>query len=293
MKTKLLVSSFALAFSSMTPVRLGDGTPELEIAYDSADDIPAGFEGLYSEKDGKHVLTRVKGLKTSTDVERLQTALTKERNDHKTAKQQLSTLTAHGTVDEIIANLDRIPELEAKQGKGDPADIEKIVAARLTPLQRELKTTQDSLAEKDKLIDTYKGKETKATIGETVRKAAKALKVRDSAVEDAIMYGERVLTIDESGNVVTKENAGVTPFITADELLREILPNRAHWLEESVGGGAGGGKGGDTNTNPYTHDNWDIGAQMKLYKENPDKARKMAERLGVDPMNPKRPAKKS
>lgn len=279
--------------SGLTPVRLGDGTPELDISYDSADDIPAGFEGLYTEKDGKHVLTRVKGLKTTADVERLQTALTKERTDHKTAKQQLSTLTAHGTVEEIIANLDRIPELEAKQGKGDPADVEKIVTARLTPVQRELKAAQDQLAEKDKLIDGYKGKETKQTIGEAVRKAAKALKVRDSAIEDAIMYGERVLTIDETGNVVTKENAGVTPFVTADELLREILPNRSHWLEDSFGGGSGGGKGGDFTKNPYSHDDWDIGAQMALYKSNPDKARKMAERFKVDPLNPKKPAKKS
>lgn len=278
----------------LTSVRPGDGTPELEYAYDSADDIPVGFEGLYSEKDGKHVLTRVKGIKTQADVDRLQQALTKERTDHKNAKQQLSVLTAHGTVDEILANLDRIPELEAKQGKGDPADLEKLLNAKTAPLTRQLNELQTKLAEKDKEIDGYKGKETKATVADAVRKAAKTLKVRDDAIEDAIMYGERVLTIDESGNVVTKEGVGVTPFLGAEDWLRDMLPTRTHWLQESVGGGSEGGKGGYSGVNdPYSHDGWSLTEQMKIFKESPDKARKMAARHGVDPLNPQKPEKKS
>lgn len=278
----------------MPVVRLGDGNTQLELSYDSADDIPAGMESLYTEKDGKQVLTGVKGMKTQADIDRLQTALTKERNDHKTVRTQLSSLSTYGTIEEITANLDRIPELEAKQGKGDPADVEKIVTARLAPVQRKLDEALSTIAEKDKEIGGYKGKETKATIAETVRKAAKGLKIRDSAIEDAIMFGERVLTIDESGNVVTKENSGVTPFATAEDMLRDILPTRQHWLEDSFGGGSQGGKGNQfSGTDPYSHDGWSITEQMKLMKADPAKAKKLAERNGVDPFNPSRPAKKS
>lgn len=278
----------------MSVVRPGDGNVSLELSYDSADDIPAGMESLYTEKDGKQVLTGVKGMKTQTDIDRLNTALVKERNDHKTAKQQLATITSFGSIEEVVANLERIPELEAKQGKGDPADVEKIVTARLTPLQRKLDEALNTIAEKDKEIGGYKGEKTKATIADTVRKAAKTLKVRDSAIEDAILYGERVLTIDESGNVVTKEGVGVTPFATAEDMLRDLLPNRSHWLEDSFGGGSnGGGKGGFSGTDPYSHDGWSITEQMKLMKSDPAKAKKLAERNGVDPMLPSRPAKKS
>lgn len=278
----------------MPVVRLGDGNTQLELSYDSADDIPAGMESLYTEKDGKQVLTGVKGMKTQADIDRLQTALTKERNDHKTVRTQLSSLSSYGTIEEITANLDRIPELEAKQGKGDPADIEKIVTARLAPVQRKLDEALTTISEKDKEIGGYKGEKTKATIAETVRKAAKGLKIRESAIEDAIMFGERVLTIDESGNVVTKENSGVTPFATAEDMLRDILPTRQHWLEDSFGGGSQGGKGGQfSGTDPYSHDGWSITEQMKLMKSDPAKAKKLAERNGVDPLKPTKPAKKS
>ena len=94
----------------MPVVRLGDGNTQLELSYDSADDIPAGMESLYTEKDGKQVLTGVKGMKTQADIDRLQTALTKERNDHKTVRTQLSSLSSYGTIEEITANLDRIPQ---------------------------------------------------------------------------------------------------------------------------------------------------------------------------------------
>lgn len=279
---------------ALIPVRPGDGTPELELSYESQDDIPAGFESLYTEKDGKFTLTRVKGLKTTADIERLQTALNKERSDHKTVKQQLAALASHGTVEDIVAQLERIPELEAKQGKGDPADVEKLISARLTPLQRKLDEATNQLKERDQVIESFKGKEVKATVADAVRKAAKSLKIRDSAIEDAIMYGERVLTIDESGNVVTKEGVGVTPYITADDWLRDLLPNRQHWLEDSFGGGAQGGKGGNGATvNPYSYEDWSVSKQMELYRANPEKAKKMAARHGVDPLNPKRPAKKS
>lgn len=278
----------------MPVVRLGDGNTQLELSYDSADDIPAGMESLYTEKDGKQVLTGVKGMKTQADIDRLQTALTKERNDHKTVRTQLSSLSSYGTIEEITANLDRIPELEAKQGKGDPADIEKIVTARLAPVQRKLDEALTTISEKDKEIGTYKGEKTKATIADTVCKAAKGLKIRESAIEDAIMFGERVLTIDESGNVVTKENSGVTPFATAEDMLRDILPTRQHWLEDSFGGGSQGGKGGQfSGTDPYSHDGWSITEQMKLMKSDPAKAKKLAERNGVDPLKPTKPAKKS
>lgn len=291
MKRSLI--TLAVLSAGIRSIRPGDGVDNIELSYDSADDIPVGYERLYVEKDGKHVLSGVKGMKTQADITRLQESLNKERGDHKATKQSLSAITSFGTIEEVVANLERIPELEAAQGKGNPADIEKIITARLTPLQRKLDEATAAIGERDKVIEGYKGKETRNTIADTVRKAAKTLKIRSDAVEDAILYGERVLTIDESGNVVTKENVGVTPFTTAEDMLRDLLPTRQHWLEESVGGGSKGGRGGQGGSDPYSHEGWNISEQMKLFKEDPAKARKLAERHGVDPTKPVRPAKKS
>lgn len=286
MKAHLVIASLGVLCS----MPRGEG---LEITYENKDAIPAGYEDLYSEKDGKMVLTGVKGMKTESDVAKLQASLVKERNDHKATKQVYAPLAAHGSVEEVVSKLDRIPELEAGQGKGaNPADLEKLVQAKLTPLQRELEAAKAGLAERDGLIAGFKGKEQKLTIAEQVRKAAKVLKVRDTAVEDAVMYGQNLLVIDDSGNVVTRENAGVTPFLSAEDLLRDLIAARPHWLEESVGGGANGGKGGNSINNPYSHEHWNLGEQMRVYKENPEKAKQMAARFGVDPLNPSRPAKK-
>lgn len=279
----------SLAFLCSMP--RGEG---LEVVYENKDAIPAGYEDLYSEKDGKMVLTGVKGVKTQQDVDKLQQALVKERNDHKATKQTYAPLAALGSVDEIVANLDRIAELEAGQGKGGaPADVEKLLQAKLAPLQRELETTKAGLVERDTLIASFKTKEQRQTIAEQVRKAAKVLKIRDTAVEDAVMYGQNLLTVDDAGNVVTRENAGVTAFVSAEELLRDLVAARPHWLEESVGGGSTGNRGGQgAGANPYSHDHWNLGEQMRIYKENPEKAKQMAARFGVDPLNPSRPPKK-
>ena len=288
-KFKMQFAPHSLAFLCSMP--RGEG---LEVVYESKDAIPAGYEDLYSEKDGKMVLTGVKGVKTQQDVDKLQQALAKERNDHKTTKQTYAPLAALGSVEEIVANLDRIAELEASQGKGGaPADVEKLLQAKLAPLQRELETAKAGLTERDNLIASFKTKEQRQTIAEQVRKAAKVLKIRDTAVEDAVMYGQNLLTVDDAGNVVTRENVGVTAFVSAEELLRDLVSARPHWLEESVGGGSPGNRGGQgAGANPYSHDHWNLGEQMRIYKENPEKAKQMAARFGVDPLNPSRPPKK-
>lgn len=286
---------FAQTFKILTPIRQGEGDPELELSYDSQDEIPAGFEGLYTEKDGKHVLTRVKGLATRENVARLETALNKERNDHKASKQKYATLNTYGSLEEVVAKLDSIPELEAKAaGSKDPANIDALVAAKVAPLQRTLDQTQLQLKDLQAENSTYKQKEVSHKIKDAVTTAATALKLKAAAIPDAIMYAERVLMLDDSGNVVTKDGVGVTPFLDPKSWLEEVIPTKQHWLEESVGGDAGGGKGnGDFSGNPYSEANWSISEQMKLYKANPTKAKQLAARFNVDPLNPVKPAKKS
>ena len=53
----------------------------LKAILDSLTDIPEALHGEYVERNGKFEL-QVEGMKTQGDVDRLQTALTKERNNH-------------------------------------------------------------------------------------------------------------------------------------------------------------------------------------------------------------------
>lgn len=283
-------SAIALMFN---PRGRGEGELELEYSYDSADDIPAEFASLYSEQGGKFVLAKVRGIAPADSVRRLESALQKERNDHKQVKQQIAGLGR--PIDEVLAELDRIPELEAQaQGKGtDPEAIDKIVKARLAPVERQL---QAVTAERDSVkqeIEGYRTRETKAKIKDAVLSAATGAKLRQSAIEDAVTYAQLHMTVDDNGNVVTKDGVGVTPYLTPADWLNEMLPKRPHWVEGSAGGGShGGGPGGHTGEDPYSADGWNVSKQMQLWKTNQPLAKRLAEKNGVDPLKPVRPAKK-
>lgn len=283
-------SAIALMFN---PRGRGEGELELEYSYDSADDIPAEFASLYSEQGGKFVLAKVRGIAPADSVRRLESALQKERNDHKQVKQQIAGLGR--PIDEVLAELDRIPELEAQaQGKGtDPEAIDKIVKARMAPLERQLQTIT---AERDSVkqeIEGYRTRETKAKIKDAVLSAATGAKLRQSAIEDAVTYAQLHMTVDDNGNVVTKDGVGVTPYLTPADWLNEMLPKRPHWVEGSAGGGShGSGGNGHTGEDPYSADGWNVSKQMQLWKTNQPLAKRLAEKNGVDPLKPVRPAKK-
>lgn len=83
----------------------------LKAILDSIDDLPEDVKKEYVEKNGKFEL-QVEGMKTQADVERLQGALTKERNDHKAVRDRLGLL-GDRKIEDVLATLDRVPELEA------------------------------------------------------------------------------------------------------------------------------------------------------------------------------------
>ena len=87
---------------------------ELELVYETKEDIPAGYEALFTERDGKWHLTGVKGIKSQGDIDRLQTALTKERNDHKKTKETLARFGNHDA-DQLANDLDELEELARLQ----------------------------------------------------------------------------------------------------------------------------------------------------------------------------------
>ena len=256
----------------------------IEVTYATQEEIPAGFESLYTEKGGKWELTEVKGIKTEADVTRVQTALSKERADHKKAKEALS---AFGDLkpDEVLVKLDRINELE-ELVKGKPDDtkinemVETRIKARIAPLEREKANLAKQVTELTGEIELFKVEGTKRTISETVRAAASKAKLLPEAIDDALMFAERVFTVDESGAIVVKEGVGFTVGINPEVWLTELQPKRPHWWGSSIGGGGKPGTGGG-GVNPFTHENWNMTEQGRMIKENRAKAEQMAKSAGT------------
>ena len=270
----------------------------LKAVVPNLDDVPAQFHELYTERNGQFEINGIEGLRTQADVDRLTTSLTKERNDHKDTKQKFAPFASLDIAD-VQAKLDRIPELEAAAaGKLDETKINDIVEGRikgrLAPLERERDKLKTEVHERDLTINDFKTKETGRTIGKAIKAAAKKAGVIDEAVEDAIVLGERLFHVDESGNVVTKDNVGVTPGIDPTVWFTDLQPKRPHWWPGSAGGGAGGNNGQSPRqgANPWSHEHWNMTEQGKILTENATRAEQMAKAAGTKIGGAKPPARK-
>lgn len=261
----------------------------LKAIHETADEIPEPYRDLYSERGGKWELTGIAGVKTDADVARVQEALRKEKEDHKKAKEAVRAWNEPGwKIEDVQDRMDKWDELvlQAQAGKVDDEKVNQIVEsrikARISPVEREKLQLAEKLAEAGTIIQTFQEKERVFAIHSSVRETRAKLKYVETAEEDILLLAERMLEVDDSGNVVTKDGVGVTPGITPDIWLQEMQAKRPHWWPESQGGGAKGGKqsNGFAN-NPWSAANWNLTAQGAYITANGiEKAQQMAVAAG-------------
>jgi len=270
----------------------------LKLFYAKKEDIPEGYDKLYTEKSGQWVLTGVTGMKSQEDVDKVQEGLRKEREDHKETKDKLK---AWGDLDptETLPNLDRIKELEAAAGgKLDEDKINEIVEGRIAqktgPLDREiakLKTENGTLTTENTGLKV--GVETRDR-NDSVRAAAIEAKVRPDILGDVLTISGGMLEKNDAGDLITKSGIdGVTAGLGVKDFFGEMQEKRAYWWPDSQGGGAGGGNGGGSDgKNPWTKGNWNLTEQGKVHKEDPTRAENLRNAAGVK-LGATRPAEES
>lgn len=267
----------------------------IKLVYDTQDDIPEQYRDLYTERDGKFHLTGVEGMKTQADIDRVNEALRKERNDHKETRDKLALF---GDLDpeQVHEQLDRIPELEAAAGdKLDENKMNELVEARLrtklAPVERErdkaIKERDEAKSEAETARNEIRSRDMRAKLTDAALKA----KVVDTALEDILLVGERVFELNEDGSVTVRDGMGATPGADPSMWLQEMQEKRPHWWPPSEGGGSrgGGGNGGGSTDNPWRHDQWNMTKQGAIYRENPERAEQLAKQAGTTVGGP-RPA---
>lgn len=268
---------------------------KLKAVVEKLDEVDSKYHELYEEKNGKWELTGVEGMRTEADVTRLQSALTKERGDHKATKETLKKFDGLDA-DEVREKLDKIPELEeAAKGKLDDAKInelvEKRVTSRVASVEREKKKLETDLHTANKSIEDFQRRERTGKITEAVRAAATKAQLVPSAIDDAIILSERVLDIDETGNISVKPGSGFTEGVGVDILFTELKEKRPHWWPASSGGGSRGGGGGTGADNPWTAANWNLTKQGEILRTDRNRAEQMAKSAGTTIGGPKPAAK--
>lgn len=192
--------------------------------------------------------------------------------------------------EEITATLARVAELEALHGgKIDEKKINDLVEGRLqgklAPVQRELDTTKAENTTLKAQVEANTTRERQRSIGDAIREAATQTKMEPSAVEDAILLGERVMNVSDEGVVTTKDNIGIVPGLDVKSWLIEVMqPKRPHWWGPSQGGGSRGnpgGQGGDTGNNPWTAAHWNMTEQGRIVNTDFKKAERLAVQAGT------------
>jgi len=284
--------------------------PKLKTTYDKEEDIPAGFGELYADRGGKFELTGVEGIKTQSDIDKLNEGIRKERADHKITRDKL---TKFGDIDpEVLpTQLAELEETKAqlataiKDGKIDPAKnaeaIDAAVRRALGPVEREKTQLQRDLDAARKATDAEKaqvaalnGAIVSSKIQGTLRDAAVGSKVIATAIDDAVMNGVNVFEVTEDGRILTKDNTpGVTPGLTPTEWLKDMQEKKPHWWPASQGGGSGGGRGGlpSRAENPWTAEGWNISKQGAFLKANGEaKALEAARSAGLNSLTASHPA---
>lgn len=282
----------------------------LKDVHDKVDEIPAEYRPLYTEKAGKWELTGIQGVKTTADVTRVQTALDKERDEHKTTK---ASLTAWGDLkhDDVVAKLDRIGELEeAAKGKIDETKLEELaqkraeamVKSKLAPVERELKTTKRTLEELTTTNVALTTREHARAREDVIRPLLVELKITPEHHEDVLLYAERHLARADDGTWSVKEGvqvggAALTTGSTPKDWLTELAAKRPGWMPGSQGGGARGsgpnfgGFGGGAN--PWSADGWNMTEQGQYVRTHgKDKAEAAAKAAGTKLGGPRPAAKK-
>ena len=291
-------NSITIALMSMPMIAMASlARFGIAMSYDKAEDVPEAHKDLYTERDGKWLLTGVDGGGFD-NFARITEAHRKEKEDHKATKGKYAKLNGKD-VDELLQRDSEYDELKirAENNKFDDTKIEEMVTIRLkqkiAPFERENAELKTKLATTEGEVTTLRGEQTSGKIKSQIRKAAAKLKVTDTALEDVELLGERLFEIDDAGRIVAKDNVGVTPGIDVEMWLGDQREKRPHWFPGNVGGGSQGGRGqGGGGANPWSHEGWNLTEQGKILKEDRSKAERMAAMHGVDLKKPVRPAKK-
>lgn len=257
-----------------------------KMVLDSLDGLPEDVAKEYAERDGKFHI-QVEGMKPPEEFTRLQTSLTAARTDAQNLKSKLSLL-GDRKVEDVVAALDRIPELEAAaEGKLDEDKLNNLVEGRiktrLAPLERERDTLKNERDELKGRVEQFEGKEKLRTIHDHVRAAAKESGVLETAIEDALLLADRVFELSDDGKVVVKDNSGFSAGLQPKDWFGDLQTKRPHWWGASQGGGAGGNRqgGGGAEANPWSHDGWNMTKQGEIFRKDSARAEQLAKAAGT------------
>lgn len=256
----------------------------LDAELTALDGVDKAYHPLYTQRDGKWLLTGVKGY-TPEDRTTITKTLKTERDNASAAANALKpwkTLFGDKKAEDIQADLDKIEEYKlAAKGKLDEKDLEERVNARLAsakaPLERKVNEATEGLLKAQARVLAYEKAEERAAIRAEIQKHALASSALPESYADgggllAVLEGQLTIEVEvdketgarKLGKVVTKDGADVPALLKTIQTTQGYFwaPSRGTGTRSPLGNGTGGG-------NPWKKDSFNRTEQMRLLKENP------------------------
>jgi hypothetical protein len=254
----------------------------LKVMYENKDEIPAGLEEHYVEKDDQWIL-QAEGLKTDADLSALRKSLDASRKEAKEYKTRLKNFEGIDPED-YRKKLDEYEELKIKAEKSQPDDkkLEQLLEVRVNaakrPVETENQTLKQRLAELEGENNILKTEKVKGKIETSLRKLAQEANVRSTAMADVLLYAEQFELNQETDQVVQKGTG-----IPITDWFSEIKVQRDHWFPPSEGGGVKGSKpsAGAGQVNPWKEGSINYTKQAELMNKNPELAKVLMRAAGV------------
>jgi hypothetical protein len=267
---------------------------------DKLDAVDKAYHPLYTAKDGKFVLTGVIGY-TPEDREKTAGVFAKERKAASDAVNALKPYRAafgDRKIEEIVADLDRIPELEL-QTKGKPAEeeIQTRAEARALRLAKPLETKLAAAVAANTAalarITAYERAEEQSAVRAAIQaEAAKSGADPASyapgggllAVLQGVLEVEVEVATDGArklGAVRSKDGAGFPAGLDTAALIKQVQSTQGYFWAPSKGSGAEHRKGSGNGVNPWMPATKNRTDQMRIINENPELAKQYQAAAGV------------
>ena len=269
----------------------------LNFSIDSLDSVDEGLHEFYKENEDGSFTLQVSGIPSdqSGDVTRLKGSLEKERLAHKETKAKLAGLGGI-TADEVQDLRDKAEDLEYQLSKAGESSEEAIEERALKLAERQTRKLEQRINELSEANQAHLSAIALHEAAGNQRKIKDAVELAltddnvppivESAREDILPFAERIMTINDEGQVVSKDGIGFEPGLSFGEILGDIRDSgrRGHWFKGNKSGGANGGNGSDLGgENPWKAETRNMTKAQKLIVDDPKRARALILAAGDRP----------
>lgn len=264
-------------------------TTILPVTVDSLDSVDENLRGIYAETtDGKYQIRA--DIAFQSDFERVRDTLTKERTSNKELTSKVKDLQSRlDAYDGLDATAVKGMRVELDNLKNNESDVNKIKSskAELEIKFKELTTKFDELT---KINETYLREKKTNTLREKARQALHQNGMPDYAIDDGLMYAERMLEMTDDGSVRVKHDNNLNSIypegVTVETWAGIIKKNKPHLFGGSIGGGAGGSGSESAVFEDWTNTGMNGGINLtklaKAIREDPNAVRAVAKKKNID-----------